>query len=195
LVRNISERRLLMLKNRLQIAAAVDRREHHYLDRMNCHNRDYEEFHWPSVEALLNLIYTFDVIHARVSRKADAHGLSMAAFNVLMILSRCENKGCPMRELSELLLVTRANITGLVDSLEKKSLVERTTDKSDRRICIARLTKKGEALLEAILPEHYRVVREVFAGLNKTEKATLSALLTKLRRSVQGARETRGKGK
>lgn len=175
-----------MLKNRTQMTAAIDRREHHYLDRMDCHNRDYEEFHWPSVEALLNLIYTFDVVLARVSRKADAHGLSMAAFNVLMILSRCENKGCQMRELSELLLVTRANITGLVDSLEKKSLVSRTADKTDRRVCIARLTKKGEALLEAVLPEHYKVVHEVFAGLTKTEKATLSTLLTKLRRSIQG---------
>ncbi len=185
-----------MAKNRPQTAAAeVDRREHHYLDRMDCHNRDYEEFHWPSVEALLNLIYTFDVVHARVSRKTDEQGLSMAAFNVLMILSRCENKGCRMRELSELMLVTRANITGVVDSLEKKSLVARTGDKTDRRVCIARLTKKGEALLEATLPEHYSGVREVFMGLNKTEKLALSALLTKLRRSIQSVDETRGKEK
>jgi MarR family 2-MHQ and catechol resistance regulon transcriptional repressor len=172
---------------KLRSPEAEDRREHHYLDRMSHHNLNYPEFHWPSVEALLNLIYTRDVVEARVCRTVNKYGLSKAAFNALMILSRCGRKGCPMRELSELMLVTRANITGLIDSLEKKNLVERTDSKKDRRICITRITKKGEVLLENILPEHYTAVREVFAGLTKTEKATISALLTKLRRAIQNA--------
>ncbi len=168
----------------------TDRREHLYLERMSHHRRSYPEFHWPSVEVLLNLIYTGDVIQTYISRHMDKYGLSATAFNVLMILSRCEDKGCPMHELSELLLVTRANITGLVDSLEKKGLVERNNVAGDRRMRLARITKAGEELLEKILPQHYVNIRAMLSGLTNPEKDMLSKLLTKLRHRAQHWIET-----
>src|SRR5437868_5109653 len=89
----------------------VDQREHHYLGRMRQHSERYAEFHWPSVELLINLIYTCDIIQTQLARKIEAHKLSLGAFNALMILTRYESAGCPMHELGELLLVSRANIT------------------------------------------------------------------------------------
>lgn len=175
--------------------AKTDKREHHYLERMSHHRQSYPEFHWPSVEALLNLIYTDDVIQTYISHHMDKYELSPTAFNVLMILSRCEDKGCPMHELSELLLVTRANITGLVDSLEKKGLVERNNVAGDRRVRLARMTKAGEELLEKILPQHYANVRAMLSGLTNAEKETLSKLLTKLRHRAQHWVETQSTAK
>src|SRR5918911_4114396 len=119
---------------------AADKRERHYLERMRHHGEKYSEFHRPSVELLVNLIYTYDVIYARLAREIERDGLSVAAFNVLTILSRCGREGCPMHELGELLLVSRANITGLVDYLARRKLVERTEDESDRRVRLVRLT-------------------------------------------------------
>lgn len=104
-----------------------------------------------------------------------------------MILNRSEGKGRALRELSDLLLVTRANVTGLVDCLVKRKLVERFEDKQDCRIRIARITTRGEKLLETILPDYYRMVREIARGLNKDEKIALNKLLTKMRESVQVA--------
>lgn len=163
----------------------ADEREHHYLDRMRHHSRNYREFHWPSVELLVNLFYTYDVVHTRLARAVEREGLSTAAFNVMMILSRCGAGGCPMREVGVLLLVSRANVTGLIDCLERRGLVERAASAEDRRVRLVRLTKAGKGLLERILPRHYGEVRAALRGMSNGEKADLSRLLTKLRRGLQ----------
>lgn len=162
----------------------LDKRESHYLNRMRRHSEKYAEFHWPSVELLVNLIYTCDVIQTHMARKIETHGLSLGAFNALMILSRREGEGYPMHELGELLLVSRANITGLVDCLERRGLVERVSPTEDRRVRLVRLTKAGQKLLESILPGHYSRVREMFQGVSNKDKAVLSKLLTTLRHNV-----------
>jgi MarR family 2-MHQ and catechol resistance regulon transcriptional repressor len=163
----------------------ADKREHHYLERMHHHSDKYAEFHWPSVELLINLAYTYDVIYSHLARKIEAHGLSLGAFNVLMILSRDEGEGCPMHKLGELLLVSRANVTGLVDFLARRGLVERSQHESDRRVRLVRLTRNGEKLLESILPAHYARVRALLKGVSNREKAALSKLLMKLRHNAQ----------
>jgi DNA-binding MarR family transcriptional regulator len=176
-----------MKKSERKREPEADKREHHYLNRMRHHSSKYAEFHWPSVGLLINLAYTYEVVHAHLARKIEAQGLSLGAFNVLMILSRCEEMGCPMSELGELLLVSRANVTGLVDCLARRHLVERAADERDRRVRLVRLTEKGEKLLESILPSHYARVREMFKGVSNKDKAALSELLMKLRRNAQSS--------
>src|ERR1043165_1445637 len=161
-----------------------DKRDPHYLDRMRHHSRDYREFHWPSVELVVNLFYTYDVIYTRLASGAERKGLSTAAFNVLMILSRYGEGGCPMHELGELLLVSRANVTGLVGCLERRGLVERAPSSEDRRVRLVRLTRTGARLLEKILPRHYSGVRDALEGMSDKSKADLSRLLAKLRRAA-----------
>ena len=174
-----------MSKRNEVVQPKVDKREDHYLDRMRHHSIKYHEFNWPSVELMVNLIYTYDVIQTSLSSLVKERGLSLAAFNVLMILSRREGSGCPMHELGEVLLVSRANVTGLVDCLERKNLVERVADPSDRRVRLVCITAAGQKLLETTAPEHYATVSKLLKKVKNSEKATLSALLTKLRRSVQ----------
>jgi MarR family 2-MHQ and catechol resistance regulon transcriptional repressor len=170
----------------------TDKREHHYLDRMRHHSRRYREFHWPSVELVINLFYTYDVLYTRLAREAEREGLSTAAFNVLMVLSRRGEEGCPMSELGELLLVSRANVTGLVDCLERRDLVGRVASAEDRRVKLVRLTRAGESLLEGVLPRYYGELRAAMRGLSASEKSEVSRLLTKLRHGVQ--REGRAAG-
>lgn len=174
-----------MKESAQKVQTKADKREYHYLKRMRHHRGKYSEFHWPSVELLVNLAYTYDVIHSHLARRIESHGLSLGAFNVLMILSRSEDEGCPMHELGELLLVSRANVTGLVDCLARRGLVERTQHERDRRVRLVRLTKAGENLLESILPGHYARVREMLKSVSNKDKQLLSKLLMKLRHSTQ----------
>ena len=180
-------RNLCVKESASEVNPETDKREHHYLKRMRHHRGRYAEFHWPSVELLVNLAYTYDVIYSHLSRRIESHGLSLGAFNVLMILSRSEDEGCPMHELGELLLVSRANVTGLVDCLARRRLVKRTQDERDRRVRLVRLTKAGEKLLESILPGHYARVREMLKSVSNKDKQLLSKLLLKLRHSTQRA--------
>jgi MarR family 2-MHQ and catechol resistance regulon transcriptional repressor len=176
-----------MATSKSRPGGAADKRESHYLSRMRHHGGKYAEFHRPSVELLFNLIYTCDVIQAHVARRMEAHKLSLGAFNALMILSRFEAEGCPMHELGELLLVSRANVTGLIDCLEKRGMVERVAAPADRRVRLVRLTAAGREFLEGILPDHYARVRALLKGVSNSDKAALSRLLTKLRHNVLDA--------
>jgi len=167
----------------------ADKREEYYRDRVRQHGQRFQQFHLPSVQVFLDLVYTYDVAVTRLARNVSKHELSLSAFNVLMILSRSASKQCPLFEIGELLLVSRANVTGLVDCLERKGLVERLVDDYDRRVRMARITRAGEALLRSLLPRHYSELKRICSRLSNTEKSTLSGLLTKLRHSVQSSPE------
>lgn len=160
-------------------------READFFGKVRQHGRRYEEFHWASVELLINLAYTYDVTVTKLAQHLNAYGLSLSAFNILMNLSRSEGKGCVLRELSDQLVVSRANITGLVDCLVERGLVKRLESKEDRRARIALITPEGEELLEKILPEYYATTRDLLSGLSKDEKAALSKLLVKMRGCVR----------
>jgi MarR family 2-MHQ and catechol resistance regulon transcriptional repressor len=176
-----------MMNDRL--AQPGDKREEYYRDRVRQHGQRYQQFHLPSVQVVLDLVYTYDVAVTRLTHAISEHELSLSAFNVLMILSRSVDKQCPLYEIGELLLVSRANVTGLVDCLERKGLVERLVDENDRRVRMASITGAGEALLRSLLPRHYSELKRICSRLSNTEKSTLSSLLTKLRHSMQSSPE------
>ncbi len=66
-----------------------------------------------------------------------------------ILVRLAENDRCPLKELAEALACTRATITGIVDTMEKKELVSRSPNPDDRRSLLVRLTEKGRALLES----------------------------------------------
>jgi DNA-binding MarR family transcriptional regulator len=175
--------------NARQTGPASDSREGYYQEGVRRHGQQHREFHWPSMELLFNLVYTYDVMESRLARKLGAHGLSLSAFNVLMILSRSGHEGCALHELSNLLVVSRANVTGLVRCLLEKGLVERVEDQRDRRVRIARITVRGEKLLEKVLPGYYLMVRKMLGGISKEENRLLNDLLSRMRKSVQQSGE------
>lgn len=139
-----------------------------------------------AAELLVHLFYTTDMVEVRVARAMGAHGVSNAAFNLLMILHNSEGGARSLTEISDLLLVSRANVTGLIDCLEQRGFVAREVDGRDRRVRIARLLEGGRALLEQILPEHHQMLRRLCAQIPEDERATLVGLLRKLRASAEG---------
>lgn len=164
-----------------------DRRGQYYKDRIKHNSQRYPEYNPASVELVLSLIHTYDLLETFMARWLGQSGISISGFNVMMILNDAGDAGSQLNQLGELLLVSRANITGIVDSLEQRGLVERAADKNDRRVRIARITESGKNLLASILPSHYRVLRELSIGLGEEEKAALVKLLSKLRTSFQQA--------
>jgi MarR family 2-MHQ and catechol resistance regulon transcriptional repressor len=176
----------------------VDERGQYYRQRMQQHGKKQKEFHTPSAMLMFDLLYSYDVVAGHLSREVGKLDLSLSAFNLLMILLRSDGKSSPLHELSERLLVSRANITGLVDCLEVRGLVNRLADHTDRRVRLAHLTPAGEQLLESFLPQYHLKVRQLCSGLSDEEKATVSDLLTKWRCSIREEVDesvTRGKAK
>ena len=143
--------------------------------------RRYREFDPQSMEVLFDLIQTYTMAEACVMNRLHTYGMTLPGMNILSILRQQAPAGCPLHALSQLLLVTRANITGVVDSLVRKGFVTRQDHATDRRVVLAKITREGEKWLDHYLPAHYAMIRQMLSGLNRREKSTLAGLLTKLR--------------
>ncbi|MBF0570462.1 MAG: MarR family transcriptional regulator [Candidatus Omnitrophica bacterium] len=163
----------------------LDKKIGYYWQRIRAFGESHKHFDWNAMEVLLNLTFTHNLLDSVLSQKTREYGLSRAALNVLSILNHSEGKkGCKHHEISKLLLVSRANITGLIDGLIRQGLVERVYDENDRRICIARISKKGEELVGSFLPKYYEYAAGLFLNLSDQEKQQLNGLLVKMRSSI-----------
>lgn len=85
-------------------------------------------------------------------------------------------------ELGQKILKSNANLTTVVDSLEKKRLVQRTRCDQDRRRVVVDLTSPGEAIISRVFTRHAEAVTREFRVLNRTEQQQLAHLLKKLGR-------------
>ena len=85
----------------------------------------------------------------------------------------------PMGELAQHMHCDSSNITGIVDRLEERDLVERRAAEGDRRIKLVALTAEGERL-RAELARRRSVPPAEFAGLTEAELKKLRQVFTKL---------------
>ena len=153
-------------------------------DRLRESGQRYGKMSSETAETFLQYISTVESMSAQLSREIRAQGLTRTGLNVLTILRGSQGKGCQHNQISRLLLVSRANITGVVDSLIRQGLVERAYDQEDRRVCIAKITKKGETLLDSFLPGYHAVIESIFSGLSGDDKKTFNRLMEKLRAAI-----------
>ncbi len=148
--------------------------------------REFPDLNPSATEVFLNLLRTGDEAFRVVEAHLAKHDITQGRFGVLMALWA---KGGPTANgtgtLSPAVLadhtgVTRATITGLVDTLERDGFVSRSPDPEDRRMLSVGLTARGEKLLSRILPPHFRQMAWLMEPLSEGERKTLVRLLTKV---------------
>jgi len=134
-------------------------------------------------EAYLNLLRAGDEAYRRSETFFTEHNMSPGRFTVMMLLyDKMADHPVPQTpaDLAEMSGVTRATITGLVDTLERDGLVTRKHDSGDRRMMLVHLTPKGHSTLQEILPGHFKQMAAQMAPLSEHERKTLVRLLNKL---------------
>lgn len=120
------------------------------------------------------------------SRFRSYFSRTLPQFDVLSELERAD-RPLAMSELSRELMVSNANVTGVIDRLEKSGLVERNRAKHDRRVLYIQLSKEGRRQFNKMAKHHERWVGELFGGLNEKEMSRLQSLLLKARQSASAA--------
>lgn len=134
-------------------------------------------------EAMLNIYYTASQTRKKAAEFFRVYGLTDVQFNVLSLLKHQsgENGGLTQVELSRMMLVNRANITTLVDRMEKGNLVVRRPVPGDRRYNIIGLTPHGEEMLEDVEEIYLAKTDEIMSVLDEGEMCSLVSILEKLR--------------
>ena len=88
-------------------------------------------------------------------------------------------------ELARKLLSSTANITTVLQNLEKTGLISRARDPEDQRYVRVSITESGRALIERILPAHVAGIVEDLSVLTPEEQETLGRLSRKLGRRME----------
>lgn len=135
-------------------------------------------------EALLNIYYTAITLKKRAAEFFSSYGLSDVQFNLMMMIRHHGgDEGLSQARLSEMMMVNRANITGLIDRLEKAGMLRRTAA-ADRRYNMIQLTEKGIQILDKSDPAYGSEVQDVMAGLTQAELKDLISACEKIRQKL-----------
>lgn len=145
-----------------------------------------------ALRAWLSLLATGGALKKSIDAAFRAHfGLSISRFDALAAIERAGPDGLRAGELSQRLMVTEGNVTQLTAALSENGLIWRSVCRSDGRVAIFRLTKKGQSVFADMAQAHRRWVGAAFADLTGAQLADFRKLLGKVNFTVErsGARK------
>jgi DNA-binding MarR family transcriptional regulator len=117
-------------------------------------------------------------------RLRDSFDITLPRFDLMAQLDKAPG-GMKLGELSQRLMVSNGNITGLVDRLLAQGLLDRQPAPNDRRAQLVRLTAEGRRSFRAMAAAHEAWVAEIFGDLTAAERETLMRLLGKAKAAAR----------
>lgn len=143
------------------------------------HEQDHD-----ALRVWLRLLSCTTLIENQISsRLRGEFDTTLPRFDVLAQLARFPD-GLLMSELSQRLMVSNGNITGITDNLERDGLVERILLPADRRARKVRLTDKGRVAFEQMATTHETWITTWLSSLTIEEQQMLYLLLGKLKQGM-----------
>lgn len=145
-------------------------------------------FDSPQQELVISILRTNDLYQHRFKKLFREYGLTQPQYNILRIL-RGEGKKLPSLEIASRMITVVPAITGLIDKLEKRQLVQRERCEHDRRVWYVHLTSQGEKLLAEMDKPNMEMHKTLAGHLSKSDCNQLLDLLEKARKSVERENE------
>jgi DNA-binding MarR family transcriptional regulator len=141
-------------------------------------------------DVVINLLQAHELLEDELGRFLRGFDLTLAGFRTLMLL-RLAGAALEPAQIADRLSCSRATVTGVLDSLEKRELVERTPHRDDRRKITVRATQQGSDLLSQLLPGWFAVEIDAAGALDADEREQLVQLLWKFQQSLRGMHDKR----
>ncbi len=132
----------------------------------------------PALAMLRELVRTYQAFYAYDEEHIRQLGLTVPQFDVIATLGN--TPGMMMNQVAEKTLVTKGTLTGIIDRLERKGLVQREVPPGNRRCFIVVLTPKGQQLFEEIFPAHIDYLKQRLSGLSEAEMTEIRDTLKRL---------------
>lgn len=153
--------------------------------------RDYEMVGYGRHENLrlwLRLLTCTTLIESKIRAQLEGHfSVTLPQFDLMAQLDRVP-EGLTMSALSERLMVSNGNVTGIVKRLISEGLIDRQISKTDRRSFMVWLSPKGQALFREMAAMHETWVNNLFADLSPADISKLMSLLAGTKEKVRGAK-------
>lgn len=125
---------------------------------------------------------TYKAMQRAIAELLSKEHLTQPQFIALRVIAK---KGAMrMRKISDEMLVTPANVTGIVDRLEHKGLICRKAPQGDKRATIVELTDEGRAAQEAVALRYGKFMQRALQAFTSEEQDALRHLLEKLQQEM-----------
>ncbi|ETN96910.1 MarR family winged helix-turn-helix transcriptional regulator [Zhouia amylolytica] len=132
-------------------------------------------------KAVVNLVYTANIISDKITDALKPFDVSTPQFNVLRILRGQKGKPANLSTIQERMIHKMSNTTRLVDKLIDKNFVKRHTCEQNRRKVEIFITNDGLNALIEMDKAVCEAEQQIIVELSKEELNTLNNLLDKLR--------------
>jgi DNA-binding MarR family transcriptional regulator len=136
-----------------------------------------------ATECAMNLVHTAELLEKRIASLIQPFNLSPATGLVLSILADSDTPLSP-NAIADRLIISRASVTSLLDSLEKRGFVKRQPHPSDRRMLLVKLTNSGRQVANQFRPIVHQHQKVWLKALNEKEKEQLIQMLHRLQASL-----------
>ncbi len=148
---------------------------------------DYEE-RYPgasrtATETAMNLVRTADMLIRHIGDLVQPFGLSPSSALALGIGADA-SAPLPPNEIAKRLIISRATVTGLTDSLERRGYVRRSPHTSDRRMLLIEPTESGRKVAQEFRLVVHRHQKEWLAGLSESERSWLLEILHRVQSTL-----------
>jgi DNA-binding MarR family transcriptional regulator len=143
-----------------------------------------------ATEAVMNTMRTADMLFDQIGRLLRPLHVSAAGGLVLGILR--DHGSMTPSGLGERLIVTRATVTGLLDSLERTGFVRRSANPTDRRSLVVEITPAGLAVTQKLRTIVHRQEKAWMAGLSEPELRRYIAQLHRIQDGLASMPERTG---
>ncbi len=120
--------------------------------------------------AIVRAAENFKRTHTAIFRR---YGLSFPQYNVLRVLDASRDGRNKISDISRIMLVPGANMTGIAKRLERDGFLIRKADPSDERVTILQITSKGKKTLKNIKEEKDRIIERLLSGFSQKDKMEL----------------------
>ena len=128
---------------------------------------------------LRNLVSAYQAFERYSSPDVKAMGLTTTQFDVIATLGNQPPMTC--KELGEKTLVTKGTLTGVLERLEAKGILERKLNPEDARSQMIGLTQAGQTLFEKVFPAHLNHLDKAFQKLSAKELVEITSSLQLLK--------------
>jgi len=148
--------------------------------------------HEAELRLWLRLLTCTTLIEGEVRRRLrDAFDVTLPRFDLMAQLDKAPN-GMTLGELSQRMMVSNGNVTGLAERLAEQGLLDRRVSPTDRRAQLVSLTAEGRRVFRTMARTHEDWIADILAGLTGDDIEALMQLLAKTKGSARKAvdRET-----
>lgn len=139
-----------------------------------------------ATECAMNLVLTAELLEKRIAALLQPFDLSPATGLVLSILADSASPLSP-NAIADRLIISRASVTSLLDSLEKRGFVKRQPHPSDRRMLLVELTETGRKTASAFRPVVHAHQKVWLDSLDESEQEQVIEMLQRVQASLTAA--------